>query len=109
MKLPSEADVALQDDVEYFIDIALQLFLAIERQTRAIELSLETAQNQCDERSAWTEFKERLICAASGLSTSVSETADRLENQHRTANIRCDVHNVSFCGAGKTREISGKQ
>lgn len=71
----------LQDDVERLIEIAAQLFSAIERQIHLIEEELVTSCGETVRTFAHTAFKERLIRCAESLDTSVREIAVNLEHR----------------------------
>ncbi len=75
----------LQDDVERLLEIAEQLFTAIERQIHRIEDNLGRAYGEEAQTYAETIFKERLIHCAESLHVSVQEIGHHLErraNEH---------------------------
>ena|ERR1700692_1588145 len=72
----------MQDDVERLIEIAAQLFSAIERQIHLMEEELVIASAQV-RTYAQTVFKERLISCAENLDTSLQEIALNLERRAR--------------------------
>jgi hypothetical protein len=68
----------IQDDVERLIEIAAQLFSAIERQIRDIESDLLPTSGEGIWRSERTIFKERLIQSAQHLDQSLQEITKHL-------------------------------
>jgi hypothetical protein len=72
---------SIQDDVERLIEIAAQLFSAIERQIRQIEEELVIACGEHVRSIAQIVFKERLISCAESLETSIQEIALQLERR----------------------------
>jgi hypothetical protein len=85
LREPSAVDASLQDDVERLLDIAGQLFSAIERQIHRIEEELAFACGEEVRAYAQTVFKERLIRCAQSLDMSVQEIGQHLErraNEH---------------------------
>ena len=86
---PTTSSGSLQDDVERLLDIAGQLFSAIERHIHRMEDELARA---CDEEvraRAQTVFKERLIRCAESLDVSIHEIGLHLER-------RASEHIVSY-------------
>jgi hypothetical protein len=79
----------LQDDVERLIDIAGELFSAIERQIHRIEEELVFACGEEVRAYAQTIFKERLIRCAQSLELSIRDVAVHIER-------RADEHIVNF-------------
>ncbi len=82
---PATTDVSLQDDVERLLEIAGQLFSAIERQIHRIEEELVFAAGEQVREYAHTVFKERLINCAESLALSIKEIGLHLErraNEH---------------------------
>src|SRR5580698_3531637 len=71
----------IQDDVERLIEIAAQLFSAIERQIHLMEEELVIACGEQVRPYAQTLFKERLIGCAKSLDTSLKEIALSLEQR----------------------------
>lgn len=69
---------AIQRDVEHLIEIAANLFAAIERQIHSIEVELMLAQSEMATLGNVTVLKERLIQSASALDASMQEIALRL-------------------------------
>jgi len=80
-----ELSTPLQDDVERLIEIAAQLFGAIERQIHHIEQDLNYSQSIGVVTNHQTVFKEQLIRTAVNLSDSLNEIAVHLGDQARTA------------------------
>ena len=77
--------VGLQDDVERLIEIAGELFSAIERQIHRIEEELTLAGGEEVRAYAQTVFKERLIRCSQSLELSIHDIAvhiDRRANEH---------------------------
>ena len=72
---------SIQDDVERLIEIAAQLFSAIERQIRQIEEELVIACGEQVRSYAQMVFKERLISCAESLDVSLKEIALNLERR----------------------------
>ena|ERR1017187_4342881 len=72
---------SIQDDVERLIEIAAQLFSAIERQIRQIEEELVIACGEQVRSYAQMVFKERLISCAESLETSIQEIVLQLERR----------------------------
>ena len=72
---------SIQDDVERLIEIAAQLFSAIERQIHLMEEELVIACGEQVRPYAQTLFKERLIGCAKSLDTSLKEIALSLEQR----------------------------
>jgi len=68
----------IQDDVERLIEIAAQLFSAIERQIHDIESDLRPALGEEIWMSERTIFKERLIQSAQHLDHSLQEITKHL-------------------------------
>ena len=73
--------VGLQDDVERLIDIAGELFSAIERQIHRIEQELVFAGGEEVRAYAQTIFKERLIRCAQSLELSIQDIAIHIERR----------------------------
>jgi len=78
---PSMESRSLQDDVERLIEIAAELFSAIERQIHLMEEELVTAYGENVRPYAQTVFKERLISCAKSLDTSLQDIAHNLERR----------------------------
>jgi len=78
---PAAPANSLQDDVERLLEIAGQLFSAIERQIHRMEEEL--VHDLGEEVRAHTQvvFKERLITCAEGLDTSIREIGLHLERR----------------------------
>ena len=72
---------SIQDDVERLIEIAAQLFSAIERQIHLIEEELVIACGEQVRSYAQMVFKERLISCAESLETSIQEIVLQLERR----------------------------
>jgi hypothetical protein len=72
---------SLQDDVEQLLDIAGQLFSAIERQIHRIEDNLGFTYGERAQVYAETVFKERLIHCAESLDASIQEIGRHLERR----------------------------
>jgi hypothetical protein len=70
----------IQDDVERLIEIAAQLFSAIERQIHDIESDLRPALGEEIWMSERTIFKERLIQSAQHLDRSLQDITKHLGN-----------------------------
>jgi hypothetical protein len=81
--------VGLQDDVERLIDIAAELFSAIERQIHRIEEELAFAGGEEVRAYAQTVFKERLIRCAQSLEVSIHDIGVHVER-------RANEHIVNF-------------
>jgi len=77
----TELSGSLQDDVERLIEVAAQLFSAIERQIHLMEEELVVACGEHVRSFAQTVFKERLISCAVSLETSIKEIALNLEGR----------------------------
>ena len=86
---PTTASGSLQDDVERLLDIAGQLFSAIERHIHRMEDELTRAGDQEVRARAQTVFKERLIRCAESLDVSIHEIGLHLER-------RASEHIVSY-------------
>ena len=80
---------SIEDDVERLIEIAGDLFSAIERHIHEIEEELVVACGEHVRTFAQTVFKERLIHCAEGLESSIQEIAQQLE-------IRASDHIVTL-------------
>jgi hypothetical protein len=93
--LPSESG-SLQDDVERLIEIAAELFSAIERQIHLMEEELVTAYGEQVRPYAQTVFKERLISCAKNLDTSLQEIALNLERRSIDRSFSGPRHNNSY-------------
>ncbi len=74
---------SMQDDIERLIEIAAQLFSAIERQIHLMEEELVIASSQQARTNAQTVFKERLISCAESLDVSLQQIAQNLERRAR--------------------------
>jgi hypothetical protein len=72
---------SIQDDVERLIEIAAELFSAIERQIHLMEDELVINFGEQVRPYAQTVFKERLISCAKSLDTSLQEIAFNLEQR----------------------------
>jgi hypothetical protein len=72
---------SLQDDIERLLEIAAQLFSAIERQIHLMEEELVIACREQVRPYAQTVFKERLIRCAESLDTSLKEITFNLEQR----------------------------
>ena len=81
LRTPSAVDASLQDDVERLLDIAGQLFSAIERQIHRIEEELVSACGEGVRVYTGTVFKERLIRCAQSLDMSIQEIGLHLERR----------------------------
>jgi hypothetical protein len=79
----------LQDDVERLIEIAGELFSAIERQIHRIEEELVFAGGEGVRTYAQTVFKERLIRCAQSLELSINDIGIHIER-------RANEHIVNF-------------
>lgn len=77
----NENVVGLQDDVERLIEIAGELFSAIERQIHRIEEELTFAGGEGVREYASTVFKERLIRCAQSLEQSIHDIAVHIERR----------------------------
>ena len=87
LREPAEVEASLQDDVERLLEIAGQLFSAIERQINRIEEELVFACGEQVRAYAQTVFKERLIRCAKSLDVSIHDIGLHLErraNEHIT-------------------------
>jgi hypothetical protein len=94
---PSTTDVSLQDDVERLLEIAGQLFSAIERQIHRIEVEMVFVAGEQVREYAQTVFKERLINCAESLDLSIKEIGLHLErraSQHIAAYSLRDISPV---------------
>jgi hypothetical protein len=80
---------ALRDDVERLIEIAGELFSAIERQIHRIEQELVFAGGEEVRAYAQTVFKERLIRCAQSLELSINDIGIHIER-------RANEHIVNF-------------
>jgi|SRR5580692_5993555 hypothetical protein len=80
-RTPSSDGGSLQDDVERLIEIAAELFSAIERQIHLMEEELVTAYGEKVRPYAQTVFKERLISCAKSLDNSLQDIAQNLERR----------------------------
>ena len=80
-RLPLDGRNDLRDDVERIVDIATQLFSAIERQTQEIEEELVIACGEQVRPYAQTVFTERLNHCAEGLNDSLQKIAVNLEQR----------------------------
>jgi hypothetical protein len=89
LREPSAVDASLQDDVERLLEIAGQLFSAIERQIHRIEEELTFAGGEEVRAYAQTVFKERLINCAESLEMSIQEIGFHLQR-------RADEHIVTY-------------
>ena len=69
---------SIHDDVERLIQIAAQLFGAIERQIHRIEEDLNFSQSERIAPSGHTVFKEQLIRTSSSLHASLNDIAAHL-------------------------------
>jgi hypothetical protein len=70
---------SLHDDIERLIDIAAQLFSAIEVHIHHLEEVLTSSHNDSINSSTQTVFKEQLIRTAASLNASLCEVALHLE------------------------------
>jgi hypothetical protein len=93
---PSTQSGSLQDDVERLIEIAAELFSAIERQIHLMEEELVTAYGEQVRPYAQTVFKERLISCAKNLDTSLQEIALNLERRSIDRSFSGPRHNNSY-------------
>ena len=89
LREPVEVEASLQDDVERLLDIAGQLFSAIERQIHRIEEELVFACGEQVREYAQTVFKERLIRCAQSLYMSIQDIGLHLER-------RADEHITTY-------------
>jgi hypothetical protein len=78
--VPSEYST-IQDDVERLIEIAAQLFSALERQIHGIEVDLLSTLGENLWSGERTVFKEQLIQTATNLDTSLRTVAEHLGHQ----------------------------
>jgi hypothetical protein len=78
---PAEPPSSLQDDVERLLDVAGQLFSAIERQIHRMEEELVRDLGEDVRAHTQTVFKERLIRCAEGLDLSIREIGLHLERR----------------------------
>jgi hypothetical protein len=79
LREPVEVEASLQDDVERLLDIAGQLFSAIERQIHRIEEELVFACGEQVRAYAQTVFKERLIRCAQSWNDEPMSTSSRTD------------------------------
>jgi len=79
-----ELSTPIQDDVERLIEIAAQLFGAIERQIHHIEQDLNYSHSSGVATSHQTVFKEQLIRTAVSLHDSLNEIAVHLGDRARS-------------------------
>jgi hypothetical protein len=93
---PSQASGSLQDDVERLIEIAAELFSAIERQIHLMEEELVTAYGEQVRPYAQTVFKERLISCAKSLDTSLQQIALNLERRAIDRPTFGSIHDSSY-------------
>jgi hypothetical protein len=90
------ADVeALQDDVERLIEIAGELFSAIERQIHRIEQELAFAGGENVRTYAQTVFKERLIRCAQSLELSINDIGIHIERRANEHIVKFGLRDVS--------------
>jgi hypothetical protein len=85
VSLPSSEEGTLQDDVEQLLEIAGQLFSAMERQIHCMEEELVRDCGEQVREYAQTVFKERLIQCAENLDTSIKKidlNLERRANEH---------------------------
>jgi len=80
---PSTEHGGIEEDVERLIEIAAQLFTAIERQIHQIEEELVIACGEHVRTFAQTIFKERLIQCSESLELSIKEIGLQLEQRAR--------------------------
>jgi hypothetical protein len=73
----------LHDDIERLIDIAAQLFSAVEAHIRHLERVLTSSHGDNVKSSTQTVFKEQLIRTAASLNASLCEVALHLEGRDR--------------------------
>jgi hypothetical protein len=79
--LTSTEGGGLHDDIERLIDIAAQLFSAIEVHIHHLEDVLTSPNRDDVKSSSQTVFKERLIRTAASLNASLCEVALNLEGR----------------------------
>src|ERR1700689_4911779 len=87
---------SLQDDVERLIEIAAELFSAIERQIHLMEEELVIAYGERVRPYAQTVFKERLISCAKSLDPSLQAIAHNLELRASDRSSTGPNHNNSY-------------
>jgi hypothetical protein len=80
-RLASTARGTLADDVRRIVDVAAQLFSAIERQTHQMEEELVIACGEQVRPFVQTAFQERMTVCAQGLDTSLQEIAVNLQQR----------------------------
>jgi hypothetical protein len=85
----------LQDDVERLIDIAGELFSAIERQIHRIEVELAFVSGEEDRAHAQIVFKERLIRCAQDLELSIHEIGIHIERRASEHIVNFGLHDIS--------------
>jgi hypothetical protein len=73
----------LRDDIERLIDIAAQLFSAIEVHIHHLEEVLTSSHDDGIKSSTQTVFKEQLIRTAASLNASLCEVALHLEGHSK--------------------------
>jgi hypothetical protein len=79
--LASREGGSLHDDIERLIDIAAQLFSAIEVHIHHLEEVLTSSHGEGIASSTQTVFKEQLIRTAASLNASLCEVAIHLEGR----------------------------
>jgi hypothetical protein len=79
--LTSSEGGSLHDDIERLIDIAAQLFSAIEVHIHHLEAVLTSTSRDEMKSSTQTVFKEQLIRTAASLNASLCEVAIHLEGR----------------------------
>jgi hypothetical protein len=87
---------SIQDDVERLIQIAAQLFGAIERQIHRIEQDLNYSQGKRSVDGGQIVFKEQLIRTASNLETSLQEIVVHLGERADRARMTFATPEVSY-------------
>jgi len=81
VRQPTAEVGSLQDDVERLLEIAAQLFSAIERQIQRIAEDLVCACGEKVRAYAQSAFKERLVLCAESLDTSIHAIDLHLERR----------------------------
>ena len=87
---------SIREEVEHLIQIAAQLFSAIERQIHAIETDLTTTQIETSSLNGAVVFKEHLIRSATSLNATLQEITRHLGESTATPSDRAFGGRTSF-------------
>lgn len=101
----SDASGGIQDDIERLIEIAAELFSAIERQIHLMEEALLITTGDQFGPYAPTLFKERLIQCAESLETSLQDIAHNLLQRTPALHFSLQIDDSSYVSTSPESDL----